>query len=220
MSIANPYESSSYFSDDESSSTRSSFGESFDSDAGRPLDGSDLSRSSVPSEKLSVLGPTVAFRGELTANEDLMIQGQIEGSIRHHAQLLTIGPKGKVKADIHANHIIIQGEVHGDLFGTEAIIIEASARVRGNVFAPRVALKEGAKFKGNIDMDVPREQPKSSAPPSRPASQASLSSHASQTSQTSQDATPDSASDSKSKRRRGASGKDTVSDTQVNELLE
>jgi cytoskeletal protein CcmA (bactofilin family) len=146
-------------------------------------------------EKLSVLGPTVHFKGELTADEDLMIQGQIEGSIRHHARHLTIGTKGRVKADIHANHIIVQGEVEGDMFGTEAVIIEASARVRGNVFAPRVALKEGAKFKGGIDMDA-----------SEPAAQAA-----------------DGSAESKradAPRRRKSSAKESATDAEVNELLE
>jgi cytoskeletal protein CcmA (bactofilin family) len=108
-------------------------------------------------EKLSVLGPTVVFKGELSADEDLLIQGQIEGSIEHNAQHLTIGSQGKVKADVYANHIMVQGEVRGDLYGKQAVIVEASARVRGNIYAPRVALKEGAKFKGSIDMDVTDE---------------------------------------------------------------
>ena len=149
------------------------------------------------SEKLSVLGPTVRFKGELTADEDLMIQGEIEGSIRHQARHLTIGPQGRVKADIHANHIIVQGEVEGDMYGTEAVIIEASSRVRGTVFAPRVALKEGAKFKGSIDMDQsePREQ--------APSASGSASSR-----------TADS-----NRRRKGAT-KDTASESEVNDLLE
>ena len=101
--------------------------------------------------KFTVLGATVRFKGELVADEDLMIQGQIEGSIRQKANLLTIGSKGIIKADIHANHVIVQGEVIGDFYVSEAVIIEASARVRGNISAPRVTLNDRAQFKGSID---------------------------------------------------------------------
>jgi cytoskeletal protein CcmA (bactofilin family) len=59
-----------------------------------------------------------------------------------------------IKADINANHVIVQGEVIGDLYATEAVIVEAGARVRGDIFAPRVTLKDGAQFKGSIDMDA------------------------------------------------------------------
>lgn len=114
------------------------------------------SRNTVAAQKtdeLSVLGPTIRFKGELVANEDLMIQGQIEGSIEHEARHLTIGSKGKIKADIHGNSIIVQGEVDGDLYASETVVVEASARVRGNIYAPRVAIKDGARFKGSIDMD-------------------------------------------------------------------
>ncbi len=104
--------------------------------------------------RISVLGATVRFKGELVADEDLMIQGQIEGSLKQKARYLTIGSEGMIKADINANHVIVQGEVIGDLYATEAVIVEAGARVRGDIFAPRVTLNDGAQFKGSIDMDA------------------------------------------------------------------
>jgi cytoskeletal protein CcmA (bactofilin family) len=207
MSSANPYDRSPYdtadVDDDEPGSTQRIAIPSFESDPTRLLDAAGTHRRDEPAtrgypghaDKLSVLGPTVCFKGELTADEDLMIQGQIEGSIHHHARHLTIGPKGKVKADIHANHIIIQGEVEGDLFGSEAVIIESSARVRGNIFAPSVALKEGAKFKGSIDMDDADER----------------------SSRT--DASSDGRQGDSGKRRK-TSTKETAPDSKVNELLE
>ena len=103
---------------------------------------------------LSVIGPRLAFRGKLTAEEDLLIQGRIEGSIHHSGTNLTIGAHGEVKADIVARKVIIQGAVQGDVWASDAITIEASARVQGNLFAARVTIKEGAQFKGAIDMDV------------------------------------------------------------------
>jgi cytoskeletal protein CcmA (bactofilin family) len=110
-------------------------------------------KNAVPrgADKLTVVGAALQFKGVIVADGDLMIQGQIEGSIQQKASHLTIGSKGKVKADIHANHLIVQGEVVGDLYATEAVIVEASARVQGDIFAPRVTLKDGAQFRGSID---------------------------------------------------------------------
>ena len=102
---------------------------------------------------LSVVGETLVFKGDLTAEEDLLIQGKISGSITHRAQNLTIGASGDVRANIVAQHVIIQGKVRGDVRASESIVVEASARVEGNLYAPCIGLKEGAKFKGSIDMD-------------------------------------------------------------------
>jgi cytoskeletal protein CcmA (bactofilin family) len=104
--------------------------------------------------QMSVLGKTLVFKGELTANEDLLIQGRVEGSITHTASNLAIGPHGDVKADISARRVVVQGKVTGDIRATESVVIEVSANVQGNIFAPRVSLKDGAKFRGSIDMEV------------------------------------------------------------------
>src|SRR5262245_24156299 len=121
--------------------------------------------------QMSVIGKTLTFRGELTANEDLMIQGRVEGSITHTASNLAIGANGDVKANITARRVIIQGKLVGDVHATDSVVIEASANVQGNVFAPKVSLKEGAKFRGHIDMETGFDSaalpPKSSAPPKR-----------------------------------------------------
>lgn len=101
----------------------------------------------------SVLGPTLVFKGELSAEEDLLIQGRIEGSIEHNERNLTIGKQGYVKADIHAKVITVEGTVEGDLNGDDAVIIRQTGDVRGNIVAPRVTLEDGAKFKGGIDME-------------------------------------------------------------------
>jgi cytoskeletal protein CcmA (bactofilin family) len=101
--------------------------------------------------RASVLGPTLRFRGELSAQEDLIVQGSVEGSITH-TQSLTIGTDGSMKGDIRARVIIIDGKVDGDLYATESVSIRATARVKGNLFAPRVAIQDGAFFQGQIDM--------------------------------------------------------------------
>ena len=99
----------------------------------------------------SVLGPTLTFRGgELSSDEDLIIEGTVEGKIAHQNHHLTIGKNGKVKANIRARLITVYGSVEGDLHGDEGVQITATARVIGNVVAPRVSLEPGARFEGSI----------------------------------------------------------------------
>ena len=99
---------------------------------------------------MSVLGKTLVFKGELTASEDLLIQGRVEGSITHSASNLAIGTNGHVKADITGRRVIIQGKVEGDVRATESIVVEVSANVRGNLYAPRVS-SEGRR-------EIPRQR--------------------------------------------------------------
>ena len=107
----------------------------------------------VPAARASVLGPTLRFRGELSAQEDLIVQGSVEGSITH-TQSLTVGADGSMKGDIRARVIVIDGKVDGNLYATESISIRATAKVKGNVFAPRVGITEGAFFQGQVEMQV------------------------------------------------------------------
>ena len=104
-------------------------------------------------ENSSVLGPTLKFKGELTADEDLLIQGQVEGSIKHSSSL-TIGEGGNVKADVKAEYIAVEGRVEGDLKGSKCVKIRESAKIDGNIVSPKVSLVEGATFNGQIDMDT------------------------------------------------------------------
>ncbi len=108
-------------------------------------------KAAEPAHRASVLGPTLRFKGELSAQEDLVVQGSVEGSITH-TQSLTIGADGSMKGDIRARVIIIDGKVDGDLYATESVNIRATAKVKGNLFAPRVAISDGAFFQGRIDM--------------------------------------------------------------------
>jgi len=103
-------------------------------------------------DKMSVLGPTLVFKGELSADEDLMLKGRVEGSIRHTASL-RIGKEGSVKGDIKAKYITVEGQVEGDMHASSSVNVKASAHVKGNIYAPTVGLIEGAHFRGSIDMD-------------------------------------------------------------------
>lgn len=109
----------------------------------RPVDASGLG---------SVIGPTLTFKGEISADEDLVIEGTIVGSIAHHKHNLTIGKEGRVQADIHARLIAVEGSMEGDLHGDEAVILRSSARVAGNIFAPRLVIEDGAVFTGSVAM--------------------------------------------------------------------
>jgi cytoskeletal protein CcmA (bactofilin family) len=101
--------------------------------------------------KVSVLGKTLVFKGELSADEDLILQGRVEGSIRH-TQSVTVGTDGVVIGDTHARSIVVEGTVDGDLHGAVSVLIAATATVRGNISAPRVGIMEGANFNGSVDM--------------------------------------------------------------------
>jgi len=103
-------------------------------------------------ERMSVLPPTLRFKGELSADEDLLIQGTIEGSI-NHTQRVTIGKEGKVKANINAQVIKVEGTVEGDLHAERSVYVDESGNLRGNIHAPSVCLIEGSHFNGSVDMD-------------------------------------------------------------------
>jgi cytoskeletal protein CcmA (bactofilin family) len=108
--------------------------------------------SEVRKRSVSVIGPTLRFKGELSANEDLVIEGRIEGTIAHQEKNLTIGKQGKVAADIHAKIVEIHGEVEGDVRGDEIVKLHRTAVVRGNIHSPRLVLEDGANFSGSVDM--------------------------------------------------------------------
>lgn len=106
----------------------------------------------VRTRSVSVIGPTLVFKGELSADEDLVIQGTIEGTIAHHKKNLTVGKEGRVKADINAASVTIEGHVEGDIHGDEFVELAKSAVVTGNIFSPRIKMADGARFNGSVDM--------------------------------------------------------------------
>ena len=111
----------------------------------------------VRSKNVSVIGPTLVFKGELSADEDLVIEGHIEGTIAHHKKHLTIGKQGRVKADIHASSVIIEGKLVGDIHSEGIVSLADGADVRGDIVCGRIIMQDGARFKGKIDMG---ERPK------------------------------------------------------------
>ncbi len=104
-------------------------------------------------EQVSILGPTLRFKGELHADEDLMIHGQIEGSIVH-SQRLTVCRDGRVKADIHGSVIAVEGHVEGDLDGSTSVAITDTGHLKGDVRAPSVSIVDGASVNGSVTMNA------------------------------------------------------------------
>jgi cytoskeletal protein CcmA (bactofilin family) len=113
---------------------------------------SPSSSSSSSAAKCSTLGATLRFKGDLVADEDLVIQGQVEGSILH-TRSVTIGAQGRVQGNTRARRIVVEGNIDGNLYALESVTIRSGATVRGDVFAPRVSVDEGARLSGRIDMD-------------------------------------------------------------------
>lgn len=107
----------------------------------------------VRSGESAVIGHSIHMDGDLRGEEDLRIEGEVNGTIKLPNHSLTIGKEGRVKADAYAKTIIVDGQIDGDLYGSDCVTICASARVTGNVVASRVSVEEGAHFKGSIDMD-------------------------------------------------------------------
>jgi cytoskeletal protein CcmA (bactofilin family) len=107
---------------------------------------------SASSRSTAAIGSTVRVSGDIYSEENLIIEGQVEGTISLNSHELTIGNSGIVNANISAKIIKVDGQVQGDLMGKEKVIITRSGNVRGNITAPAVILEEGGKFKGSIDM--------------------------------------------------------------------
>jgi cytoskeletal protein CcmA (bactofilin family) len=116
----------------------------------------------------AVIGPSIRINGDLSGEEDLVIEGRVEGKVDLKQQSVTIGQSGRVKADVFARTITVEGEVRGNLVADEQITVRRTGQVQGNLTAPRVSLEDGAKFKGSIDME-PKGEPRPAAGPARPA---------------------------------------------------
>src|SRR4051794_8162499 len=98
------------------------------------------------------IGKSVVIKGELNGSEDLTIEGHVEGTIQLKEHVLTIGPNGKIKAQVFAKSVIVLGEVTGNVTASDKVDIRDNGSVDGDIIAPRVAIAEGAHFRGSVDM--------------------------------------------------------------------
>lgn len=119
------------------------------------------------SRERAVLGASIHVEGEVRGQEDLLILGRVDGIVDMEGQTVTVGAGGRVEADVRGRVIVVEGTVQGNLFGTEQLVLRSSAKVEGNLVAPRVALDDGAQFKGAIDMDPEGEGAKGGGPKNR-----------------------------------------------------
>jgi cytoskeletal protein CcmA (bactofilin family) len=98
------------------------------------------------------IGKSVVIKGELNGSEDLTIEGHVEGTIQLRDHVLTIGPNGRIKAQVFAKSVIVLGEVTGNVTASEKVDIRDNGSVDGDIVSPRVAIAEGAHFRGSVDM--------------------------------------------------------------------
>jgi cytoskeletal protein CcmA (bactofilin family) len=105
----------------------------------------------APTSTQCVIGPKTVLKGDITGEEDVLVQGTVEGSIRIGRDL-RVGPGGCVKATVSAQSVVVAGEIIGDVQAAQRVHLEASGKLTGNIRAPRVIIVEGATFKGNSDM--------------------------------------------------------------------
>jgi len=128
------------------------------------------------------IGKSVVIKGELNGSEDLTIEGHVEGTIQLKDHVLTIGPNVRIKAQVFAKSVIVLGEVTGNVTASDKVDIRDNGSVDGDIVSPRVAIAEGAHFRGSVDMQrkagaaqpakpAQASQPQASAP-AQPAAQA------------------------------------------------
>ncbi|MCY4074445.1 MAG: polymer-forming cytoskeletal protein [Acidobacteria bacterium] len=114
------------------------------------------------------IGKSVVIKGELNGSEDLTVEGKVEGKIELRQHVLTIGPHGKIKAQVFAKSVVVLGEVNGNVTASDKVSIRENGSVDGDITAPRVAIAEGAHFRGSVDMQRAEASPSSSSSSSSP----------------------------------------------------
>jgi cytoskeletal protein CcmA (bactofilin family) len=110
-------------------------------------------RQHSPRAATMAIGASIRIKGDVSGDEDLIIQGNVEGTVELKGHSVTISQSGNVRANINAKQIIVEGELTGDMNGEEKVIIRETGNVHGNIVSPRVTLEDGALFKGSIEMD-------------------------------------------------------------------
>src|SRR5436189_3882561 len=116
------------------------------------------------------IGKSVVIKGELNGSEDLTIEGAVEGTIQLRDHVLTIGPNGRIKAQVFAKSVIVQGEVNGNVTASDKVDIRDNGSVDGDIVSPRIAIAEGAHFRGSVDMQ--RKGGAAAPQPAKPAAAA------------------------------------------------
>jgi cytoskeletal protein CcmA (bactofilin family) len=124
------------------------------------------------------IGKSVVIKGELNGSEDLTIEGHVEGTIQLRDHVLTIGPNGKIKAQVFAKSVIVLGEVTGNVTASDKVDIRDNGSVDGDIISPRVAIAEGAHFRGSVDMQRKGAQAQPAAKPAAQQTSSATPAHA------------------------------------------
>ena len=131
----------------------------------KPMEPRFEPRSTPVKEEVINIGKSVFIKGELTGDEDLTIEGRVEGKIELKDHNLVIGPNGKINAEINAKNVTVIGSVVGNISASEMIEIRSSGSVMGDIKAPRISVADGAHFKGSVDMQRSSDSIKKAEPP-------------------------------------------------------
>ena len=119
----------------------------------------------------TIIGPSLVIKGELASQEDIVVEGCIEGDVKLPDRSLRIARTGKVAAHVHARSILIEGEARGELNGEEQLLVRQTARIRGSLLAPIVEIEDGCRFTGCIDLEMCESLEKESRAKQAPASE-------------------------------------------------
>jgi cytoskeletal protein CcmA (bactofilin family) len=126
----------------------------------------------------AVIGKSVTIKGQIFSQEDLTIDGEMEGSIEVKEHRLTVGPNGRVQAGVKAREIVVLGTINGNVDVSDKIDIRKDARLVGDIKTARIVIEDGAFFKGNIDISrggveaPPKPQPAAQPRPQQQAAAA------------------------------------------------
>ncbi|MBP7147126.1 MAG: polymer-forming cytoskeletal protein [Acidobacteria bacterium] len=113
----------------------------------------------------AIIGPSIHVKGEIIGNEDLVVEGKVEGTIRLKDHHLTIGKSANIQATVEVKSIRVEGHVQGDVMAGERVELATGSVLQGDIAAPRIVIAEGARFKGSVDMGSGQPEPA----PARPA---------------------------------------------------
>jgi len=133
-------------------------------------------RRQMEAKEVVNIGKSVVIKGELNGSEDLTVEGSVEGKVELKQHVLTVGPHGRLHAEVFAKVVVVLGQVVGNITASEKVDIRDKGVVEGNIVAPRISIADGAQFRGSVDMQRRAETPKPEAPAGAPAAGAALTS--------------------------------------------
>ena len=119
-----------------------------------PFNSPASSRPSAPSARnTAVLGATIEVKGKISGEEDLQVDGKVEGPVALNGQRLTVGRTGQLSSEISAREVVVYGKVTGNLRARDRVEIKKDGSVIGDIWTARISIEDGAYFKGRIEIE-------------------------------------------------------------------